>query len=1037
MKFKPYSFSRVLLWGVMATTCLNIAPLFAAAPTDYVSDAYRVARITGRLVDETGEGIPGATIKVKGSNTGTVTDVNGNFTIDAPENAILVCTYTGYESQEINVGSRTSGIVVAMVQAANTLSDVVVIGYGSVKRSDLTAAVSSIKSTDLKATPVTSVDQALSGRASGVVVTQASGAPGGAVTVRVRGANSLQSGSEPLYVIDGMPIYSDNDGNSVGGNRVASNALASLNPSDIESVEILKDASGTAIYGSRGSNGVVLITTKRGKAGATKVDYEGSQGIQTVTNTIEMMNGTEYAEYQNLRAISRGQSAPYANPSSYGTGINWLDETTRTGNVANHQLTFSGGNEKMTFSLMPGYFKNNGIIQNTNFERFSLRANIDGRFLNDRIRLGTSSMIARTSTNAIPTDRGGPGGAIITILGQNPIGPVYKADGTYDLFAYDGRFLTNPVAEVNEVTDNDKALRYLGNTYLLVELMKGLTFKTSAGFDLLASNRETFYSSLTRLGRERGRSYELANRNRVNFLNENVLNYTKEMSNSRLDVVAGYSYQTDNNRFYSAQTNSFTFQDLNINRIENGVTILAPASSRQEWVLKSFIGRVNYSLMDKYLVTVNFRRDGSSRFGPNNQWANFPSVAFAWRVKQESFLKNVDFFSDMKVRLSWGITGNSEIPVGRSSAELSGNKNYLINGGTAAGVAETRLGNKDLKWESTRMLNFGLDFGIMDGRINFNVDYFNNTTKDLLLFVPLGPSTGFTSALKNNGELNNRGLEIAANIAAINKSNFRWDIGLNASFLKNEVTSLEGAPPFYSYTISHLGPEGSYVAEGLPIGGWYGFKSIGIWQSQEEINANPSLAGIDKPGYVRYEDINGDGTITNADRVSLGDPNPKFIWGLNSSFDFGAIDFSFFLRGSHGQEIRNLQASEHADGVGNYNQYRSVYTDSWSETNKGGTRPVIDATREFPSYFRRSSFFIEDGSFVRLQNVTLGYNIPKIKGVRSLRVYVSGQNLMLFTKYTGWDPEVSNGGQSPLNRGDDYDAYPRAKTYNIGVQLGL
>lgn len=996
--------------------------------------------ITGH-VTEKGQPLVGVTVMVVGTGTGTSTDAEGAFSIKASKNDSLQFSYTGYQRQTIAVGNFTV-IDVSMEVSGENLNEVIVIGYGSVRKSDLTASVASVKGDDVRAFPTAGLDQALTARATGINVTQASGAPGGGVTVRIRGSNSIQAGSEPLYVVDGIPIYSNNDAFSTGGNRQASNALASINPNDIESVEILKDASGTAIYGSRGANGVVLITTKRGKAGATRINYEGSNSFQTVAKTIEMMNATEYAQYQNLRAQSRGQAAPYSNPSQFGKGINWLEQTTQTGTIANHQLSFSGGSDRMTFNVSGNYFNNQGIIKNTGFERGSIRLNLDSKFLNDKLRFGTSTLIAHTTTKAIPTDRGGPGGAIITILGQSPIGAgaqydsPYNADGSYYLQSYDGRFLTNPLAEVQEIVDKDRGNRVLTNNYVSLEIIKNLTLRSSVGFDIYSNNRETYYNSATRLGRERNRSYELGNRSVINFLNENTLNYTKQLGRGNLTALVGYTYQTDQNRFFSTSTNGFTFDDLKINRIQNGVTLLQPYSSRTEWTLKSFIGRLNYSFMDKYLLTVNFRRDGSSRFGAQNKWANFPSIAAAWRAINEGFMKN-SIFSDLKFRASWGITGNSEIPIGNSLSELSGNRNYLLNDEVVAGVAEGRVANPNLKWETTQMLDFGVDFGILNNKITVTADWFKNQTSDLLLFVALPTSSGFTSALKNSGKLDNTGFEISTNISAMRTKTTSLNFNLNASWLQNKVVSLAGTPPFYSYTGSHLGPEGSYVAEGYPLGGWYGYKAIGIWQSAEQIKSNPSLAGIDKPGYVRYEDVNGDGVIDLSDRTYLGHPNPKFIWGATTEFRWKNLDITVFFRGSHGQKIRNQQASEHADGVGNYNQYKVVATDSWSPTNTAGTRPIVDATREFPSFFRRSSFFIENGSFVRLQNVAIGYNITTIKGLKNLRVYASGQNLALFTKYSGWDPEVSNGGQSPLNRGDDYDAYPRPRTITFGVQVGL
>jgi TonB-dependent starch-binding outer membrane protein SusC len=1030
---KHFPFVRMLF---VATLIFFVGAAQATTTKNFRSSRKADVKVSGKVTDETGAGIPGASVAVKGTTRGVTTDPSGNYSLSVPDgNATLVFSSVGFQSQEIAVANRTS-INVQMKASDRSLDEVVVVGYGQVRKSDLTASVASIKATDIKSIVPTSLEQGLAGRATGVVVTQASGAPGGAVTVRVRGPNSISSGSEPLYVIDGIPVYSDNDASSSGGNRVSSNALASINPSDIESIEILKDASGTAIYGSRGSNGVILITTKRGKTGVTKIDYEGSQTVMTAAKKLDMMNATQYAQYQNQRALSRGQSAPYANPNQFGQGVNWQDETLRSGSIMNHQLTFSGGSEKTQFLVAAGYFKETGIVKGTDFDRISLRTNIDSKFLNDKLRLGVSALMSRTGQNAVPTDRGGPGGAIITILGQSPIGPVFNQDGTYNLQSYDGRFLTNPLAEVQEVIDNDKGLRILGTTYLQAELAQGLFFKTSFGVDLMSNNRETYYSDLTRLGRERGRSYELGYRNITNILNENILSYNKKVGPGQLDALIGYTYQTDDNRFGTTSSNGFTNNAFNVNNVQDGVNFLQPFSSKQQWVLQSLLARVNYNLMDKYLITLTMRRDGSSKFGPNNKWANFPSVALAWKMSEESFLKDVQAISEAKVRVSYGITGNSQIPIGRSLASLSGD-NYLINGVVVPGVRESRVANPDLRWETTKMLNVGLDLGFLNGKLTATLDYFNNTTTDLLLNVALAPTTGFQTALQNSGSLNNTGIELSLNYNAINTTNFRWDIRGDISRVKNEITDLAGSPPFYSFVGSHLGPEGSYVAVNRPLGGWFGYEYIGIWQSQDEISRNPSIAGIDKPGYPRYRDVNSDGKIDISDRTYLGDPNPDLIWGLNSNMSYKNWDFSFFFRGSHGGKIRNLQASEHADGVGNYNQYAIVATNSWTPGNTSATRPIVDATREFPSFFRRSSFFIEDGTFVRLVNTQIGYKLPSNKYIRNARIYVSGQNLLTFSKYTGFDPEVSNGGQSPLNRGDDYDAYPRAKRFTIGLQLGF
>jgi TonB-dependent starch-binding outer membrane protein SusC len=999
-------------------------------------------RVNGLIQDEQGNPLPGVSVVMKGAAQGTTSNAQGRYELNVPSGATtLVFSFIGYTTQEVQVGTRTT-IDITLLTDTKTLNEVVIIGYGTVKKSDLTGSVATVASKEIKAFPVASVDQALSARATGINVTQASGAPGGGVTVRIRGANSINSGSEPLYVIDGFPIYPDNAAASAGGNRQATNALASINPSDIESVEILKDASATSIYGSRGANGVVLVTTKRGKAGATRIDFEGSHSTQQATNVVRVLNATDYARYQNLRALSRNQTIPYPNPEQFGEGTNWFDVITRAGSIANHNLTFSGGTERTQFTVAGGYFRNDGIVRNTYFDRYSLRINVDSKFLNDKLRVGTSTFFSRSGSNNAATDRGGPGGAVITALGQSPLGPVYKPDGTYDLQPYDGRFLTNPLAEVMEPIDRDRTNRLFSNNYAQYEFIPGLTLRSSLGFDVLNTNRVSFYSQQTVNGRNNNSSLENASRQIVNILNENILSYNKRFNDQHeVSAVAGYTYQTDDNNVFGIQTQGFTVDNFESAQLGQGLRPQIPYSGRASWVLQSFLGRVNYNYLGRYLLTLTVRRDGSSKFGENNKWANFPSVALGWRIKDEAFMQSLKTVSEAKLRVSYGITGNSNIPVYRSLAGLA-TANYLSGSGVLAGLAESRVANPDLRWESTAMFNVGADVGLFDNRLNITADYFYNKTTDLLLDVALPTSTGFGSAFQNAGSLQNTGFELAVNGVAINSKKLRWDLTANVSFLDNKILSIGPSAPFYASSPSgHLGIDGSYVAPGLAIGSWYGYRFIGIFQTADEIRSSPSVVG-DKPGYPRYQDVSGpngtpDGTITQADRTYLGNPNPKMIFGFNTTLTYGRFDLNVFLRGAQGFKIRNLQQSEMADGVGNYNQAYDILATSWSPTNTGGTRPIIDATRDFANYYRRSDFFIEDGSFVRLQNVALGFRLPTTKWLRNARVYASGQNLFLLTKYRGFDPEVNNQGQNSLNRGDDYDAYPRPRTLTLGLQLGL
>lgn len=1028
-KLKP---DKISVW-LLLLLILGFTPFTVAQTT-----------VSGMVRDlENNESMPGVNVLVKGTSVGTVTNIDGQYTVNVPPGATtLVFSSVGYETAEEEINGRST-INMDLAPDLQSLSEVVVVGYGTVKKSDLTGSVASIKGESVKEFPVASIDQGIQARAPGVQVTQASAAPGGGVSVRIRGSNSINSGSEPLYVVDGFPLYPDNGAYGVGGSRQPSNIMATINPNDIESIEILKDASATSIYGSRGSNGVVLITTKRGKAGENKIEYDGSFSVQSIANKIEVLNGREFATYLNTLEQSQGGAPIYSQEEidAIGEGTDWLDEVTRPGSINNHQLSFSGGNEKMRYAIVGNYFDNQGIIENTNFSRYGIRLNLDNNALNDHLIINSSWSFNRTNSNNAPTDQGGPGGIIITALGLDPTVPVRNEDGTYALASYDGRFLTNPLQELEFVTDQDANNRILGNTGFSFKIIEGLNFKTSIGADVLNASRTTFFPvENSRLGRDRAGELTKANRNSINILNENILSYNKQFNEDHtIDVVAGYTFQKEVNEGMSATNRGLSAASVDQATLSGGTDIQIPFSDRREWLLKSFLGRVNYNLMEKYLFTFSFRRDGSSRFGAANKWANFPSVALGWRIVEEDFFQNSPLstaVSDLKLRTSWGITGNSEIPLYNSLANLN-EYNYVFGGNLVLGLADARLENPDLKWESTRMFNIGLDFSFLENKLNLTTDYFYNNTEDLLLFVTIPSSLGFSSILKNSGSLENKGFEMSLNYIAIDRQDLRWDITGNISFLRNKITDLGSSTPFFSSSTSgHLGIDGSWVEAGNPIGVWRGYRYLGLFQSQEEIDNNPSRSG-DKPGYPRYQDTNGDGAITPDDYIIMGDPNPDFTWGLNSTLNFKNFDFSIFLRGVQGNDVRNLQQSEIGDGVQKINQIASILTDSWTPQNPNATRPVIDGNRDFANSFRDSDYFIEDGSFIRVQNISLGYTLPVSNFIRKARIYVSAQNPLIFTNYSGFDPEVNNRGQNNLNRGDDYDAYPRSRTFTVGVNLGL
>lgn len=994
--------------------------------TMMASFAYGQTQVSGTVVDQQNQPLPGVNVLVKGSTQGTTTDANGKYQVSVPNSdAILTFSFIGFTSQEKVVGNQTV-VDVTMQEDIQSLQEVVVVGYGTVKKSDLTGSVSSIKADAFKDMPVTSVDQALQARAPGVNVTQASSAPGGGLSVRVRGANSLISGSEPLYVIDGLPIYPDNTAFGTGANRRAGNALASLNPNDIESIEVLKDASATSIYGSRGANGVVLITTKRGKDGQSVVNLESSFSTQTIAKDIDMLSASDFARYLNTLDVSQGGSPRYTDEqvAAFGSGTNWMDEVLRNGSIWNNQLTVSGGNSQSRYAVIGNYMDNQGIVRNTDFKRYGLRLNLDNDLFDGKATLSNSWSFARTTGNNVPTDRGGPGGIIITALGLDPTVPVYDENGNYNYPLYDGRFTINPVAEAEEGVDRDATNRFFGTTALTIPITKDLKFRTSLGLDLLNATRNTFYNSKTRLGRQNSRELQRYDRNLVNLLNENILTYSKSLAGGhQLEVLVGYTYQKETNSAAYQAIRGLDSDDFESLNFENGTVPQIGNSDRIEWGLKSVLGRINYNFNDRYLVTLTARRDGSTKFGPNNKWATFPSAAIGWRVVNEKFFESAgltNIFDDFKLRASYGLTGNSQIPAYRSSSDLSP-RYYVFNNELVSGYASTRMPNADLKWEQTRMFNAGLDMSFLNNRLGVTADYFSNRTTDLLLEVAIPQSTGFNILLKNTGSLTNEGFEFSADFKAIRTDNFTWDINGNISVLRNEIEDLGDSAPFYaSSTSGHLGVDGSWVEAGNPIGVWRGYKYIGIKE-----NGSPD-----------YEDKNGDGKYTAEDYSIIGDPNPDFTWGLSTTLQYKGFDFAVFFRGVHGNDVRNLQQSEIGDGAQKINQISNILTDSWTPENPNASRPAVDAKRDFASY-RRSSFFIEDGSFIRLQNVSLGYTLPVSKIIRSARVYVSAQNLFTITDYSGFDPEVNNQGQNNLNRGDDYDAYPRSRSFTVGINLGL
>jgi TonB-linked SusC/RagA family outer membrane protein len=996
--------------------------------------------ITGVVTDETNEPVIGANVLIKGTAFGTITDLDGKFTMEVPSNAVLQVSYIGYLTKEVAVGSQSS-VHITLTEDSKTIDEVVVIGYGSVKKSNLTGAVSSIKTTELQQTPITSIDQGLVGRASGVQVTQTSGMPGSVASIRVRGSSSLQGGNEPLYVIDGFPVYSGSGFGETGGKNQMS-GLATVNPADVESMEILKDASATAIYGARAANGVVLITTKSGKKGRDIVTFESSWGIQHVVKKIDLMDAQEYAALVNEAYINDGLTPFYnatqmAGIAKLGKGTDWQDELFRSAPTQNYQLSFSGGDEKTSYAISGGYFDQQGIIIHSDFKRYSLRLNLD-RQLSKTFKVGTHMSGSHTITKSPPTDVGDRLGVITGAMKMNPVQSVYENEetGEYTQTNVPGILIPNPVATAKEQLYNNATTRILGDIYAEWEFLPDLKAKVSLGTDVmyLKANHYTpsgIYQSM-------GTATATINVNRsINWLNENILTWNKTVCDIHsFNILGGFTIQRNNIETVKASSKGFVNDAMTYNNLGAASTYLAPGSAATQWSIISYLGRVNYSLYDRYLFSVNARVDGSSRFGDNNKYGFFPSGSLAWRLSEEEFMEAAhSVISNLKVRTSYGFTGNTEIGVYESLATL-GNNNWTIGNGLVSGFYPNRIPNPDLKWEKTGQFDIGLDAGFIGNRFRVTADYYHKKTTDLLYNVAIPGASGYSSMLKNIGSVQNNGFELSLesdNIAGT----FNWTTAFNISFNRNKVLELGGEEyKEMDEGDGHL-KTGSIrrLIVGKPIGVFYGYRFDGIFQNEAECakqTSSPSPVGI---GLRRYKDLDGDGKVdANNDREILGDSNPKLFGGLTNTFSYKGIELNVFLQYSYGNKIFNYNAMELEVPTGGQNVYKDLLN-RWTPEHPGNEYPKASTNRNLLV----SDRFVEDGSYLKLKTLSLSYSFPKLrfKHIGGLRLYITGQNLLTWTKYRGYDPEVSYRGASTLEAGEDFGGYPQSRTYLLGVKIDI
>lgn len=990
--------------------------------------------ITGKVTDSSGSPLPGVSVSIAGTTNGTITDANGNYNLTGTQSGSSIrFSFVGMKTQDVVVGKQTV-INITLQEESIGLDEVVAVGYGTVKKSDLTGAVAKVSSGDLNlGGSVSNAAQALQGRSAGVQVIQNSNAPGGSISIRVRGSNSISSSNEPLYVIDGFPTSNGTD----------------INPNDIESMEILKDASATAIYGARGANGVILITTKRGKSGENKISYNGSYGTQRIINPFDMLNGKEYmlmanALYKEIDGQENQENAVYTQSQLQSTtNTDWIKETSRLGQIQDHNIQFRGGSEKTQVLTSLGYHSQEGVLKNTSFSRVSGRINVDQR-VNDYIKAGASIMAQRVNSNF--QEYGGNilnSNVLYSILNYDPTVAPYNADGTYG--RPPGGRGDNPLANLLERTNDLVRDNLNGKVYFEVQPIKDLVIRTNGGAEILHSFQGTYLPRSTYQGGiDNGvaSTYDYTSNHQ---LFDAYVNYSKKLAEIHaLQFMAGYSYEKNTTEYRKMAAKGFSTDLYTYNNMSAASTVTGKWSYKGENILISYFGRVNYSLNDKYLLTVTLRQDGSSRFGAEQRWGSFPSGAFAWRMYEEPFIKDLGVFSNLKFRLGYGRTGNDQIGNYQRFAIVS-STHLTFDGSTnesGTHLSQTTPENQALKWETTSQYNTGFDMGFLNNRLSVTIDAYYKKTLDLLIQKNLPSYSGFYSGQSNVGSIENKGIEFELTSTNVDKGDFSWTTQLNLAANRNKVLDLGGGGDIYLTSAKPMGnvseEQFAVIRVGESLGSLFGYVYDGVLQTGETYAPEPNA----KPGDPKFQDISGpsgvpDGKITSADRKIIGHASPDLIFGLTNTFKYKNFDLSIFFHGAIGNQLLNMTRM---------NMEWSRTTDAlnrWTTTNTNTDIPRNGFYySKYGGYI--NSHFIENASFLRCKNITLGYTIPyKNKVFQSCRLYVLAENLFTLTKYSGWDPEVdtkayeSGGTGQTANAGAglDFNAYPSMRSFTFGLNI--
>lgn len=1012
-------------------------------PLSGISQTQEVT-LLGRVTDDkTHEPLWGVVVHIKGTTHQVLTDEKGEFKFITGQRIPVTyeISYVGFKSREITVNDY-SFEQITLENNNKSLNEVVVVGYGTQRKSDVTGAIASVPK-GLLNIPATSFDNLLQGGVSGVSVTQSSAQPGATSTIRIRGGNSITFGNDPLYVIDGFISYNNNALSNSGaatGSKVS--ALATINPSDIESVEVLKDASATAIYGSRGANGVVIITTRRGKRGTDEVNYSGYFGTQEASKKLSLLNGSQWASLVNDINISDGVAKTYSDSAiqAFGAGSDWQSAGLRSAPVQNHEISVSGGDEKSRYLLSGNYYNQQGVVLNTDFIRYSGRLNYE-RNVSDNFRVGTNIFVSQSAQNGLTgaaLTSITPASAWATLLQTVPIVPIKNADGTYNTINPYIATPTNPLKDIATTTNESNLTRTLGNIYLEYKILTGLTLKVTGGVDLFNTKQNYYAPSTTSGGYASSGFASVGTVSSTSWLNENTLTYDHSIQDKHFfTILAGYTIQTQNDESAVASAQKFPNDLTAYNNLAYGATAVLPASNSHNSTLNSVLGRISYSYLHKYNITISERADGASVLGSNSKWGYFPSVGVSWNTSQEDFFKPLSStINNLKIRASVGKTGNSNVPPYSSLAALSPT-NYYFNNTLVTGIAPLQLANPNLKWETTTQYDAGLDIAFFKNRISLVFDAYYKKTTDLLLYVPFPLYTGYASVLENVGSVENKGYEISINADIIRSRDLVWHANLVFAKNENKILSL-GAGTSQFFPTAPVGQQSPVIVQvGQPLGTFWGYSTDGLLTADDIAKGVPLLTGVpQKLGDRRYVALDNHTSVTSSDKHNLGSSQPKFTYGFSSTLNYKGFDLSFLLQGSYGNKLFNQYEQLLEKPTLALNAAGSL-TDRWTPDNLGGTIPRA-TNSPVPQVIDR---YVEDASYLRLKNLTLGYNLPrdlisKIH-VKQFRIYVGAQNLFTITSYTGYDPEANYFDGDNTKQGIDFGVYPAVRTYLIGVNLTL